>query len=94
MALQRELKGAFVTVDGALEDDARLVVAIARTAAAHGARILTHDCVDETCARIMHRNATRFEHVALEEKPGQREGLRELGHVRHAVVAAQEGRQM
>jgi glycerol-3-phosphate dehydrogenase len=41
-ALQRELNGAFVTVDGALEDDARLVVAIARTAAEHGARIVTH----------------------------------------------------
>ena len=30
-----------VSFDGQLEDDARLVVAIARTAAAHGARILT-----------------------------------------------------
>lgn len=41
-ALDRGLKGAFVTVDGALEDDARLVLAIARTAAAYGAQVLTH----------------------------------------------------
>jgi glycerol-3-phosphate dehydrogenase len=35
------LRGASLNWDGHLEDDARLVVAIARTAAAHGARILT-----------------------------------------------------
>lgn len=34
--------GAYIHVDGALEDDARLVVALARTAAGFGARILTH----------------------------------------------------
>jgi glycerol-3-phosphate dehydrogenase len=34
--------GAYVHVDGMLEDDARLVVAVARTAAALGARIITH----------------------------------------------------
>src|SRR4051794_25641742 len=33
---------AVLHVDGSLEDDARLVVGIARTAAAYGARILTH----------------------------------------------------
>jgi glycerol-3-phosphate dehydrogenase len=38
----RPARGAYIHVDGALEDDARLVVAIARTAAAHGARIVTH----------------------------------------------------
>jgi glycerol-3-phosphate dehydrogenase len=36
------LRGALLSWDGQLEDDARLVVAIARTAAAHGARILTY----------------------------------------------------
>jgi glycerol-3-phosphate dehydrogenase len=36
------LKGAIVGWDGQVEDDARLVVAVARTAAAYGARILTH----------------------------------------------------
>ncbi|GAA4954444.1 glycerol-3-phosphate dehydrogenase [Nonomuraea thailandensis] len=35
------LRGALLSWDGRLLDDARLVVAIARTAAAHGARILT-----------------------------------------------------
>ena len=41
-SLRQDVRGSFVTVDGALEDDARLVVAIARTAASYGARILTH----------------------------------------------------
>ncbi|HEV2819343.1 MAG TPA: glycerol-3-phosphate dehydrogenase/oxidase [Solirubrobacteraceae bacterium] len=36
------LRGALLHWDGQLEDDARLVVALARTAAAHGARIVTH----------------------------------------------------
>ena len=41
-AVRREgLRGALVGWDGQLEDDARLVVALARTAAAHGARVLT-----------------------------------------------------
>ncbi|MEU8269524.1 glycerol-3-phosphate dehydrogenase/oxidase [Sphaerisporangium sp. NPDC049002] len=35
------LRGALVSFDGRVVDDARLVVAIARTAAAHGARVLT-----------------------------------------------------
>ncbi|MCW2877308.1 MAG: Glycerol-3-phosphate dehydrogenase [Sphaerisporangium sp.] len=35
------LRGALVSFDGRVIDDARLVVAIGRTAAAHGARILT-----------------------------------------------------
>jgi glycerol-3-phosphate dehydrogenase len=35
------LRGALLYWDGELEDDARLVVAVARTAAAHGARIVT-----------------------------------------------------
>ena len=36
------LRGALLSWDGQLEDDARLVVAIARTAAAHGAQVLTY----------------------------------------------------
>ncbi|MCW2542576.1 MAG: Glycerol-3-phosphate dehydrogenase 1 [Frankiales bacterium] len=41
-AVRRQgLRGAVLNWDGHLEDDARLVVAIARTAAAHGAKILT-----------------------------------------------------
>lgn len=36
------LRGAYLHWDAQLEDDARLVVALARTAAAHGARIVTY----------------------------------------------------
>jgi glycerol-3-phosphate dehydrogenase len=36
------MRGALLSWDGQLEDDARLVVAVARTAAAHGARIVTY----------------------------------------------------
>jgi glycerol-3-phosphate dehydrogenase len=36
------LRGAILFWDGQLEDDARLVIAVARTAAAHGAAIATH----------------------------------------------------
>jgi glycerol-3-phosphate dehydrogenase len=35
------LRGGLLSYDGQLEDDARLVTALARTAAAHGARVLT-----------------------------------------------------
>lgn len=35
------LRGGLLSFDGALTDDARLVVTLARTAAAHGARVLT-----------------------------------------------------
>jgi glycerol-3-phosphate dehydrogenase len=38
----RQLRGALLHWDGQVEDDARLVLAVARTAAAHGARILTY----------------------------------------------------
>jgi glycerol-3-phosphate dehydrogenase len=41
------LRGALLSWDGQLEDDARLVVALARTAAAHGARVLTRCRVQE-----------------------------------------------
>lgn len=39
--LRRDVTGGMLTWDGQLTDDARLVVAMARTAAAHGAVILT-----------------------------------------------------
>ncbi len=39
--LRSDTTGAFLSFDGQLTDDARLVVAVARTAAAHGAVILT-----------------------------------------------------
>jgi glycerol-3-phosphate dehydrogenase len=44
-ALRHDVRGALLSWDGQLEDDARLVVAIARTAAAHGARVLTYAAV-------------------------------------------------
>jgi glycerol-3-phosphate dehydrogenase len=41
-ALREDVRGALLSWDGQLEDDARLVVAVARTAAAHGARVITY----------------------------------------------------
>jgi len=41
------LRGGLLSWDGQLEDDARLVTAIARTAAGHGARVLTRTRVTE-----------------------------------------------
>ena len=41
------LRGAILSWDGQLDDDARLVVALARTAAAHGARVVTRCEVSE-----------------------------------------------
>ena len=41
------LRGGVLSWDGQLADDARLVVAVARTAAAHGARILTYCSASE-----------------------------------------------
>jgi len=38
----RQLRGALLHWDGQIEDDARLVLAVARTAASYGARILTY----------------------------------------------------
>jgi glycerol-3-phosphate dehydrogenase len=49
------LRGGLLSWDGQLEDDARLVVALARTAAGHGARILTRTRVltlDGTGAQV------------------------------------------
>jgi glycerol-3-phosphate dehydrogenase len=40
-SVRADVNGGMLFWDGQLEDDARLVVAVARTAAAHGARILT-----------------------------------------------------
>jgi glycerol-3-phosphate dehydrogenase len=42
LPMLQQRREAALHVDGALEDDARLVVAIARTAASYGATILTH----------------------------------------------------
>lgn len=58
-ALRRDgLRGGLLHWDGQLEDDARLVVALARTAAGYGARILTRtdvSAVDATGALVTDR---------------------------------------
>jgi glycerol-3-phosphate dehydrogenase len=67
------LRGTLLNWDGQLEDDARLVVAIARTAAAHGARILTYvevdgldsDGVDAHDVRTGERLRVRARHVVV-----------------------------
>ena len=53
--LRDGLDGALLAYDGQLIDDARLVVAVARTAAQHGARIFTQvaaDAISGTSARL------------------------------------------
>ncbi|MEV8377450.1 glycerol-3-phosphate dehydrogenase/oxidase [Kribbella sp. NPDC056861] len=46
-----KLRGGFLTWDGQLYDDARLVVAIARTAASYGARVITHCAAEQVTGR-------------------------------------------
>lgn len=48
------LRGGLLSWDGQLVDDARLVVAIARTAAAHGARIITYAAATNVEAGRVH----------------------------------------
>jgi glycerol-3-phosphate dehydrogenase len=43
----RQLRGALLHWDGQIEDDARLVLAVARTAASYGARILTYVAAEQ-----------------------------------------------
>jgi glycerol-3-phosphate dehydrogenase len=53
-----DLRGAILFWDGQIEDDARLVIAVARTAAARGVRILTYcEAVDITHGRVSARDA-------------------------------------
>jgi glycerol-3-phosphate dehydrogenase len=67
------LRGALLSWDGQLEDDARLVVAVARTAAAHGARVVTYaqvtalreDGVDVIDARTGAPFSVRARHTVL-----------------------------
>ncbi len=69
------LRGALLSWDGQLEDDARLVIAAARTAAAHGARIITYAEV----------TALREDGV---EAVDARTGAAFTVRARHTVVAA------
>ena len=56
------LDGAYLAYDGQLIDDARLVTAVARTAAQHGARILT---------RVAASNATRTTVTLTDRRSGE-----------------------
>ncbi|PXY30927.1 glycerol-3-phosphate dehydrogenase/oxidase [Prauserella muralis] len=60
------LRGALLSFDGALTDDARLVVALARTAAAHGASVLTRlTATDVASDRVLARDELTGERVEL-----------------------------
>lgn len=60
------LRGGLLSFDGALTDDARLVVSIARTAAAHGARVLTRLTATELHAdRVLARDGITGSTVEL-----------------------------
>ena len=75
-ALRRSgLRGALLSWDGQLEDDARLVVTVARTAAALGARILTHAEV----AEVRDDGVTAIDGLT---------GAAFAVHARHVVLAA------
>lgn len=65
-----DLRGALLHWDGQLEDDARLVVAIARTAAAYGARILTYVAAD-----ALSGEGARVRDVLSAARAGGGEGL-------------------
>ncbi|GAA1236560.1 FAD-dependent oxidoreductase [Prauserella halophila] len=63
------LRGGLLSFDGALTDDARLVVAIARTAAAHGARVLTKLAATQLHAdRVVARDGITGSTVELRAK--------------------------
>lgn len=62
----RQLRGALLHWDAQIEDDARLVLAVARSAAAHGARILTYVAAtalraDGASVRDVHGDHAAFE---------------------------------
>jgi glycerol-3-phosphate dehydrogenase len=71
---RRALRGALLYWDCQLEDDARLVVALARTAAAHGARIVTY-----ASARRLDGDGAEI----VDERSGARLRI----HARHVVNA-------
>jgi glycerol-3-phosphate dehydrogenase len=80
------LRGGLLSWDGQLEDDARLVVALARTAAGHGARILTRTRVLELPAE----DAPTQTVVVRDERTGQSSTIRTRAVVNAAGVWAGE----
>ena len=89
------LRGALLNWDGQLEDDARLVVGLARTAASYGARVVTR-------ARVAGRRRRRAPRVRDELTGATAAGRRARGRQRHRRLgrrarargraAAQQGR--
>lgn len=75
------LRGALLYWDGQLEDDARLVIALARTAAAHGAQVRT---------RVRVLSATATTATLRDELSGQIHTVRTRGVVNAAGVWAGE----
>lgn len=60
------VRGGIMSWDGQLVDDARLVVAVARTAAAFGARIITHaEALEVTGDRVRVRDTATGETMAI-----------------------------
>jgi glycerol-3-phosphate dehydrogenase len=61
-----DLRGAILFWDGKLEDDVRLVIAVARTAAANGAMILTYcDAVEVDRGRVAVRDTVTGNRIAI-----------------------------
>jgi len=75
------LRGALLSWDGQLEDDARLVVTVARTAAAHGARILTR-------VRVASVDADGADAVDVSRAGASRAGASRAGASRAGVSPA------
>ncbi|HEX7291051.1 MAG TPA: glycerol-3-phosphate dehydrogenase/oxidase [Conexibacter sp.] len=77
----RQLRGAILHWDAQIEDDARLVLAIARTAAAYGARILTY-----VAAEQLRADGARVRDVLAEARGTGAGGAFEL-RARHVINA-------
>ena len=78
------LRGAMLGWDGQLEDDARLVATVARTAASYGAHVRTH-------ARVLERDR----HLGVAARRAHRRrarGHRTHGHQRHRGLGRRPGR--
>lgn len=63
------LRGGIMSWDGQLVDDARLVVAVARTAAAFGARIITHaEAIEVSSDRVKVQDTTTGESLTIHSR--------------------------
>ena len=73
-------RGGVVFWDGQLSDDARLVVALARTAAVHGARVLTGATVTGVDRQLVGQVAANLRRLRKPD-PYQQKGVRYTGEV-------------